>query len=224
MIDGHMKVRGDLIHWAREQKGWSMRQVHSLKGPCPAFQSEVERGIKPEVSRKMLIRWATLLGVTPRFLCGEVPRYADSPELCAGLARGVAPKLRQEVTGGLATERIAKALRLISLHSEHLPPLVLAWCLNLELRTLDAIIAGEVKPTIHLARAVAALCSLDLDSLLTGGSTAYQQVMESARQQGVSPQALVELLEYKDLLPALRRIRRAGKGLDDLARWLNAEN
>ncbi|HYG59275.1 MAG TPA: helix-turn-helix domain-containing protein, partial [Symbiobacteriaceae bacterium] len=75
-------VRGELLRWAREQQRLSLRQVAQRGGPCPAHQSEFERGKKRETTSRMLEHWVKALNVTEAFARGQVFRYLEGPDRC----------------------------------------------------------------------------------------------------------------------------------------------
>lgn len=92
-------VRGGLLHWARVQQAFTMRWVRDQGGPSPAFQSEIENGIKHVVSPAMLAPWITVLDVTEDFAQGKLPQYHQNPTVCFGLLKEI---------GSLVTNREAE--------------------------------------------------------------------------------------------------------------------
>lgn len=161
------QVVGKLLQWARDEQSYTMRWVHEHGGPSPGYQSEVERGLKQEVSSEVLGNWVHILGVTPAFARGQVPTYHENPIACAGLARSIALAIaegRPDHPDWAALdpmERVRQVLCLISQQCHNLPRVVLAHVLGLSLPALDAMMLGHHPILREPAQAIALLTTLD---------------------------------------------------------------
>lgn len=186
-------VRGSLLKWARRQQGLTMRQVRERGGPCPAYQSEVENGVKAEVTTELLLSWVGALGVTIAFARGDLPRVAQEPARCVGLAAGVIPHLEGRDWAALTPlDRTRQVLNLIPAACDHLPRLVLAHVMGLEREALEAMMGGS-HPILQMP--MEALCTMTTLS-------------EGFFREGVGiPSDQADLEEY---LPAVQLARRAG--------------
>lgn len=164
-------VHGELIQWARNEQELTMRWVRDHGGPSLGYQSEVEHLKKDEVRSELLVTWVGLLNVTERFVRGQIPRYADDPAACRGLAADVAPQVmaEQERLAGLdPMERVREVLRMITRTSRQLPRVVLAYVLSLSLPSLDGILLGEIPIQMELVKAVSDLTGVSESFLRTG--------------------------------------------------------
>lgn len=186
-------VRGACLKWARRQQGLTMRQVRERGGPCPAYQSEVENGLKAEVTTELLVAWVGALGVTIAFARGDLPRFPEEPGRCVGLAAGVIPHLEgRNWTALTPLERARQVLRLIPQACDHLPRLVLAHVMGLERETLEAMMEGT-HPILQMP--MESLCAMTTLS-------------EGFFREGIGiPSEQADLDEY---LPAVQLARRAG--------------
>lgn len=187
-----------------------MRWVNDQGGPSLGYQSEVERGIKQEVSSDVLASWVRILGVTPPFARGQVPRWRDQPAACAGMARQVALALAEGRAGYLdwrslsAHDRMREALRLVVRECHHLPRVVLAHVLGLSLATLDDMMMGNHPIMKEPARAVADLTTLP-DSFWLHGElerpgeadlvARYLEPLRLAEQQGITPEEMTDWIQ-----------------------------
>jgi transcriptional regulator with XRE-family HTH domain len=143
------RLRGDLIRWAREQQGLTMKDVHARAGITPGYQSEVERGDKNEVSCNYLSRWLRTLHINELFAHGQIPRYREDPNRVHGLGMDAHPCLKaylesEEGRRDRATRWVAKALQLVSAHSDRVPRVVLAYVMDLSVDTLDNMMLGQI--------------------------------------------------------------------------------
>lgn len=216
-------VRGDLLLWAREQQGLTMRQVQVRGGPSLGYQSEVEHGKKSEVRSEILGAWVRALQVTEPFARGQVHRYHENPAACRGLAADVAHLVERGDLpwGDMAPQKRAQQLlRLVASHSRNLPRVVLSYLMGLELATLDEIMLGGIPLTQPQVGALAALTTLPLRFFQTGERFApeeseaegYRPVIRLARAAGLSPAALMHLLAA--WVPASRAGQEAAAGQD----------
>lgn len=199
------RVHGALLQWAREQQDLTMRWVNDQGGPSLGYQSEVERGIKQEVSSEILASWVSILQVTSSFARGQVPTWREQPTACAGLARSVALALAEEPTPQTnwqalsPQERMREVLRLIVRECPHLPRVVLAHVLGLSVATLDAMMLGTHPVMREPARAIAELTTLP-DSFWLHGQlerpeesgllARYLAPLRLAQQQGITPEQM----------------------------------
>jgi transcriptional regulator with XRE-family HTH domain len=211
-------VRGDLLRWAREQQGFSSRYVEARGGPSRSYLSEVENGRKREVSSTVLACWVRILNVTEAFARGQLARYKDDPDLVAGLAAEIGAIV---TSGGAAQpywagmserERVREVLCLIAQQSKHLPRVVLAWVLDLQVTSADALLLGEY-PVMPQHREAAAALTLLAESFFSHGMSAgyepYIPVFLRALELGISPQELLLLIEAHTVQWAiLRRARQ----------------
>jgi transcriptional regulator with XRE-family HTH domain len=212
-------VQGELLRWARQQQGLSMRDVAARAGISPGYQSEVERGVKREVRGKMLNAWLTCLHVTEAFARGEVPRYAVEPDRCKGLAADVGAALQ---TAGVdwanlsPTERVRHVLRLIASESTRVPRVVLAYLFHLDVATLDHIIQGETPLGSYMAKGVSDLAAIPELFLRTGrwGNERAEDVLQEllpairfALELNFTGQDLKELILTTAYTRALRSSR-----------------
>lgn len=208
MEEKSRSLRGDLIKWAREEQGLTMRWVADHGGPCLGYQSEVENKKKDEVRWDKLTAWIRAINVTEPFVRGRIPKYNDDPDGCRGLAADVGKIVRESDAdwASLAIgERTRQVLCLISRESRQLPRVVLAHVLGLELRTLDALMGGELSFVPHQIKALSELTALP-EAFFTHGiremvaaetPTDYASVIEVARQKGLSPSDLLHLIEQR---------------------------
>jgi hypothetical protein len=196
-----------LIKWAREEQGLTMRWVAEHGGPCLGYQSEVENKKKAEVRSDKLTRWIKALNVTEQFVRGHIQRYLDEPAACRGLAADVGKMVLESGrnwTTLTVGERAREVLCLISRESRQLPRVVLAHVLGVELRSLDALMSGEMPFAPLLVKALSDLTTLP-ESFYTHGiremvaaeaQADYTVVIEVARQEGISPAALLTLIKH----------------------------
>jgi transcriptional regulator with XRE-family HTH domain len=213
-------VRGELLRWAREQQTLTMRWIHDHHGPSPAYQSEVEQGKKSEVQSATLDRWLQLLNVTEPFVRGLVTKYHHDAVACRGLAADAAEMVmagqgdRPDWSAMSEQERVRQVLRLIISHSKLLPRVVLAWVLDMDVLSLEAVMDGGPVQKVHV-QAAAELTLLPATFFTLGTTAQFEQyipVFHRAVQLGVSP---AELLRMIDLRPArrhvsVRRLKRPG--------------
>jgi transcriptional regulator with XRE-family HTH domain len=200
--DTFRSLRGDLIQWSREQQRLTMRWVAEHGGPCLGYQSEVENGKKVEVRSDKLGRWTKLLNVTEPFVRGLVPRYTDDPDACRGLAADVGKLVGSRPVNWPALsslERARRVLCLVSQESRQLPRVVLAHVLTLEVQTLDAYLSGELPLAKRLVEVLGDLTTLPENffkyGVLEQPDDDYQAALEAARARGISPDALLRLIE-----------------------------
>jgi transcriptional regulator with XRE-family HTH domain len=200
--DTFRSLRGDLIQWSREQQRLTMRWVAEHGGPCLGYQSEVENGKKVEVRSDKLGRWTKLLNVTEPFVRGLVPRYTDDPDACRGLAADVGKLVGSRPVNWPALsslERARRVLCLVSQESRQLPRVVLAHVLTLEVQTLDAYMSGELPLAKRLVEVLGDLTTLPENffkyGVLEQPDDDYQPALEAARARGISPDALLRLIE-----------------------------
>lgn len=216
-------VRGDLIRWARMAQDLTMRGVKDRGGPCLGYQSEVENAKKAEVRSEVLAGWIWALNVTESFVRGHMPRYLENPVACRGLAADVGELIQTGVAGAgwkalSPLDRTREVLALISLRSEKLPRVVLAYVLGLELTSLDATITGG-QPVVHdLMQAIGALTGLP-DGYFKSWQAdtsreepaGYAAVFSLAQREGVTPEELQELLQLRHYLPDMRRAAQGAR-------------
>lgn len=211
------RVHGQLLQWAREQQDLTMRWINDHGGPSLGYQSEVERGIKQEVSSEVLASWVKLLGVTPAFARGQVPRHREDPAACAGLAYAVALSVvdgREDHPDWRALspeERMREIIRRIPRDCPALPRVVLAYVLDLSLPTLDAIMLGSHPILREPAQALTNLVPLP-DAFWQRGEVEapaeterlhrYADAVRLAEAKGITPE---------EMLTWVRRRRRAGE-------------
>lgn len=199
-------LRGDLIKWAREEQRLTMRWVADHGGPCLGYQSEVENKKKAEVRWDKLTPWIKALNVTEPFVRGHLARYIDDPAACRGLAADVGQLIAEsEIDWGAMpyNERARQVLCLISRESRQLPRVVLAYVLNLELESLDALMSGTISLTPYLIEALGELTTLPESFFRhgirsTGPVPDYAVAVEAARQRGISPDQLLRMIEALD--------------------------
>lgn len=199
------RVHGSLLQWAREQQDLTMRWVKDQGGPSLGYQSEVERGIKQEVSSDVLASWVRILGVTTAFARGQVPRWRDNPNTCAGLAGAVALAVAEGrppllAWGSLSpTERVREVLRLIVKECPTLPRVVLAHLLGVSVATLDDMMLGVHPIMKESARAIAYLTTLPESFWLHGAVEQQEELallvrylgpLRLADQQGITPEEM----------------------------------
>jgi hypothetical protein len=199
------KVHGELLQWAREQQELTMRWVHDQGGPSLGYQSEVERGIKQEVSSDVLASWVHILRVTSAFARGQVPRHRDNPTACAGMARAVALAIaegRDRLPDWRAIsppERMREVLRMIVRECPGLPRVVLAHVLGLSVVTLDAMMLGTHPIMQEPAQAIRTLTTLP-ESFWSYGElerpdesdlvVRYLAPLRLAEQEGITPEEM----------------------------------
>lgn len=199
------KVQGELLQWAREQQELTMRWVNDQGGPSLGYQSEVERGIKQEVSSDVLAAWVHILRVSTAFVRGQVPRYRDNPTGCAGMARPVALAIAE----GRPThtdwkemspeERMRAVLCLIGRECPSLPRVVLAHLLGVSVVTLDGMMLGTHPILREPAQAIADLTTLP-DAFWLYGEVArpeeadlvvrFLEPLRLANQEGITPEEM----------------------------------
>ncbi len=183
-----------------------MRWVNDRGGPSLGYQSEVERGIKQEVSSDVLASWVELLGVTPAFARGQVPRYRENPAACAGMAHAVALSIMEgrpdhpdwRALG--AEERVREVLRRIVRDCPALPRVALAYLLDLSLLTFDAIMLGTHPILREQAEAIMGLVALP-DSFWKSGEIEnpadieqlrrFQEAIRLAEARGITPEEMI---------------------------------
>lgn len=199
------KVQGELLQWAREQQELTMRWVNDQGGPSLGYQSEVERGIKQEVSSDVLAEWVRILGVTTPFARGQVPHFRENPAGCAGMARLVALSIAQgppdspDWKAMNPEERMREGLHLIVRECSNLPRVVLAHVLGVSLVTLDGMMLGSHPILREPAQAIAALTTLP-DPFWVHGQVErpdesdlvarYLEPLRLARQAGITPEEM----------------------------------
>ncbi|HYF94144.1 MAG TPA: hypothetical protein VD969_18155 [Symbiobacteriaceae bacterium] len=207
-------LRGDLIKWAREEQRLTMRWVADHGGPCLGYQSEVENKKKAEVRWDKLTPWIKALQVTEPFVRGHLPRYIDDAGACRGLAADVGTMIHEGADDWAAlafSERARQVLCLISRESRQLPRVVLAYVLGLELQSLDALMSGRLPFVPFQIKALGDLTTLP-ESFFSYGiretavaaetPAAYAPAVEAARRRGISPEALLQLIEGTGGRPA----------------------
>ena len=67
-----MSAIGDVLRQRRKAYGLTMRQVLSRGGPCIAFQSDVEKGKRQNVSVVKLIAWCNAIGCEPIMVFADI--------------------------------------------------------------------------------------------------------------------------------------------------------
>lgn len=201
-------LRGDLMKWAREEQGLTMRWVADHGGPCLGYQSEVENKKKAEVRWDKLTSWIRAINVTEPFVRGRIPRYNDDPDGCRGLAADIGKWVVDSDADWVSLsigERTRQVLCLISRESRQLPRVVLAHVLGLELRTLDALMGGELSFVPHQVKALSELTTLPetffthgiRDMVAAESPADYATVIDVARKKGISPSDLLHLIEHR---------------------------
>lgn len=197
-------IQGDIIKWAREQRGLTMRQVQDAdeEAPSCAYQSEVEQGKKTDIHGDKLKVWLRILDMPEALVRGAHPRYHADP----ALARGLAPKLTDEVlmlaaTPHWATLQAADRLRtVLRLLVDHLTDLVVAYVLGLDLEDLKGMIAGTIPIPEAQVRAIADLILLDRNDILHEGvsnrmiTNAFGPDIRDALARGNSMETIRRLL------------------------------
>lgn len=205
------KVNGRLLRWARDQLGLSARAVQARGGPSPAYQCEVEKGLKAEVSQDVLSSWVVALNVTEAFARGELDVYARDPTSCEGLAASVRHRIVAQAHPQMSMlERYRLALTYMADHAQRVPRLVLAHVLGVELQTLEGMILGHVRMSAMILKAIRDLTTLPDIFFATG------------RMPGSVRDALL------DYLPVLERLHEAGISAEEFAQlaqaWINREH
>lgn len=211
------RVQGELLQWAREQQELTMRYVNDRGGPSLGYQSEVERGIKQEVSTEILASWVRILGVTPAFARGQVPSYRQNPRDSAGLARSVALSIAEgrphhpDWRALSPEERMREVLRLIVRECPSLPRVVLAHVLGVSLAALDGMMMGVHPIMREPAQAIAALTTLP-DSFWSYGEVErpeesglvirYLVPLRLAEQEGISPEEITAWIRRRRKRPS----------------------
>jgi hypothetical protein len=195
-------VRGDLLRWARKQQKLTMRWIYANDGPSPGYQSEVENGKKREVLSDMLSSWVALLNVSEAFARGQISRYQENPSACTGLAADICALLPSGHQWSSLTEqqRVRQVLRLVAYESRHVPRVVLAWVLDLELRTLDNVISGQHPVMPQHLQAAGHLTALPITAFTHSPADPLEQylpVLHRAMELGVTPQELLEMIERR---------------------------
>lgn len=182
-----------------------MRWVNDQGGPSLGYQSEVERGIKQEVSSDVLAAWVQILNVTTAYARGQVPRYRDNPTGCAGMARAVALAIaegRPNLPDWKALSpagRMREVLCLIGRECATLPRVVLAHVLGVSVAALDAMMVGSHPILREPAQAIVALTTLPDGFWLHGEVTRpeeadlvvrYLAPLRLAEQEGITPEEM----------------------------------
>lgn len=212
-------VRGDLIRWARQQQEISMRWIRDHGGPSLGYQSEVEQDKKTEVSYELLQTWVKLLNVTEAYVRGQVPRYLEAPNHCRGLAASVSALVAASRTDWAAMDSLNRAvelLRLVQRESRHLPRVVLAYVLGLEVATLDGIVTGQHPLMAGLLPALGDLTALPESFIKRGvmpdpdGLTGYERAIRLAQERSIFPEQLEQMIRDWGLPPAPAADHRAG--------------
>lgn len=198
-------VRGDLLCWARNQQGLTLRDVHICAGVAIGYQSEVETGKKNEVRAEKLGPWINCLKVTEAFARGELSRYTEKPSRCKGLAGDVGDDVRQhwhEWTRLEVSERGRRLLDRMAFRSENLTPVVLAWVLHTDLKTLNALISRELPLSAFHVQAITHLTALPAEFLgrsdpgaLPPDTNPFLPAIWKALRRGMSPQQLERWIE-----------------------------
>ncbi len=209
-----------------------MRWVHDNGGPSLGYQSEVERNKKQEVRSDLLARWTRLLNITVPFARGQIPRYHDNPRACQGLAADIRELIVNSADTAVwavmpATQRPREVLRLIASQSVNLPRVVVAHTLGVELRTLEAMMDCSHPIQQEHLTAMIGLTTLPAHFFKTGMlydslMELYRSPLQLAHAEGVTPEELVELIDFRSFLPALRWARRAGITPDELEAMLDS--
>jgi len=197
-------IRGDLVRWAREQRGLTIREVYLRGGPSIGYQSEVENGRKRDVHVSMLSKWLQILDVSERFVRGAYRPYHKEPALSRGLAGDITDELRalQASPTWSATstqERLRKALHRLC-NAREFSPLIVAYVLGLDLKALDDMLVGALAIPKEQVEAIATLTLLDPTDLLEGVSDrqildAYGPIMRMALERGIPADQLQRWIE-----------------------------
>jgi hypothetical protein len=201
-------VRGELLRGAREQQRITMRWISSHGGPSPAYQSEVERGFKSEVTHGVLSKWTQLLNITTAFARGELPRYRSEPAKCRGLAGEIAAVVSQDEFRATwpacsPLDRARHVLCLIADRSHNLPRIVLAHVMDVHLIALDDMMLGRADIEHNHLRAIITLTTLSEQffkfGVLEDSGDAnlidlYLPAMRFASQGGVTPEMIIDFI------------------------------
>jgi transcriptional regulator with XRE-family HTH domain len=197
-------VRGDLLRWARMQRGLTMRELRELTGIAPSYLSELENGRYREPSSAMIARLGTALGVTEAFLRGEIPHYTEDRDACKGLAADVGAIVRKQSQDWArlgVTERMRRVLEVVANQSQRLPRVVFAYVARMELSTLEAFIAGEMLITRYLVDMLGDVTLLPQEFFRTGRLnqsdlvTEYEEVLARVKSLGIQPAELMRLID-----------------------------
>lgn len=207
-----------------------MRWVRDHGGPSLGYQSEVEHRKKDEVRSGLLMTWAGILNVTEAFARGQVPRYADGRVACRGIAADVAALVAADpawLAGLEPLQRCREVLRLIADRSKQTPRVVLAHVLGLTLRSLDAMLVGDIPVARDLIPAMADLTTVPesfLRSGEVGGPGEFQLTPDlrtaiwQALNEGAGQTDLAEWVRLHAFLPTLRQARSLGLSPAELGR------
>jgi transcriptional regulator with XRE-family HTH domain len=191
-------IRGDLLKWARNERGLSLRKLSAQIGVAFSYLSELENGKKTAVRTDRLVLLVEALGVTDAFARGRMPRYLNDPAACRGLAGACINRVSSELESDTWTRlsvsaRLGRVLSLVAEHSASLPRLVLAYVLGISLESLEGYIQGAFQaPPRHLLTAVSDLIGLP-ETVFMGGRT-----------QSLEPERILN-----ELLPAIEMAVRA---------------
>jgi hypothetical protein len=104
-----------------------------------------------------------VLKLTPEFVRGDVPAWADNPAAVLGMARAIAGKVVIEPsrwTDMGAMERVRMLLAMILADCPHLPRPVLAHVIGVTLPTLDEMLVDKHPIMLGHMQAVACLTHL----------------------------------------------------------------
>ena len=203
-MSGMTPIRGELLKWAREQRGLTMRNVYDAGGPSVSYQCEVEKGRKRNVHGEKLSRWLRVLDVPEAFVRGNRQPYHEAPAETKGLAADIRDELLAlQATPRWAAMRTQERLRTVLqrlTRARHLTTLVLAYVLGLDLDALDAMLTGTLDIPKDQVGAIADLTLLDPADLLEGVSDrqlidAYGPVMRLAFLRGIPAEAFQRWLD-----------------------------
>lgn len=197
------EISGEALRYAREQKRLTMREVEDLGGPSFGYQSDVERGRKPNVSKQKLDPWVAILDISVAFARGAIPRFDRNPAACQGLAADVGAWVLKQMAmpewASLTTlQRLQVVLDRVANHSERFNPVMLAYALRLEVDVLREMIAGtQYIPDLQIP-ALTALTGLP-EAVLRGADPdlmqAYLEAVTLAHCKGISPGQLKAMVD-----------------------------
>lgn len=197
-------IRGDLIKWAREQRGLTLRAVYDQGGPSIGFQSEIENGRKREVHKNKLDRWLEILGASEAFIRGAYTPYHKDQAAAKGLASDMTDSIRALQAGPewgyMSTNaRLITVMRSIT-KARKLSALILAHVLSLDLVALEHMLAGTHPIPKEQIGAMADLVLLRPAELLAAVPDQhlldqYGPVMRLALEKGVPADLIQQWLD-----------------------------
>lgn len=203
-----------------------MREVQSLGGPAPGYQSEVETGKKVDVHPRTLGPWVEVLGVTVPFAEGALPTGTGNPSALRHLALQLEPAIREAVLDDPAWTttrldmRVRLVLRTIAGRSKALPPLVLAHVLGAGLSELESVLEGTHSVPAEWAQIAAYLIDIpvsDLIPLQSGGQDpdAHMAARLAAKLGATSEEMETLLLGFLPILRIARARRLSIREVQD---------